>query len=176
MNSKRQSIFPQQVPTELYWQSLDSCSQSLHATSTSLNNAIQTLQQGTYDFPRLQSVITTKRCFELVAEADVRKAQRSLADEIEPQIKELIARAESGLNELKTKEKTLAQRAEKRAAAVVTLHQTSSSSAATAKSNEERESYLRSLRARKLELSREGQNIEAEVMKVKRSLGNSTMH
>jgi len=81
-------------------------------TCSTLQNTIQTLNARIFDFPRLAQVIQTERCYELVAESDMASAQRQLASEIEPQIKELIERAESGLLELQKKEKNLHDKAE----------------------------------------------------------------
>lgn len=81
--------------------------------------------QGTHDLKRLSSVIksqrvqstnlTTRRSgsltfgaggqvFDVVTEDDVAKGQRELASEIDPQINELIARAEAGIERVKARE------------------------------------------------------------------------
>ena len=107
-----------------------------------LNSACATLHQGTYDFPRCETVFASKRvrllpylrlartrwltparsppfprpsaafdaallgkqAFEIVTETEVHRAQRELAGQVEPQVKELIQRAEDGLEDLKRKE------------------------------------------------------------------------
>lgn len=55
--------------------------------------------------------------FDLVTEPDVFAAQRALANEMSPQIEELISRAEDGLEGLKQRERAL--RARVRSASVV---------------------------------------------------------
>ncbi|ORY88020.1 Spc19-domain-containing protein [Leucosporidium creatinivorum] len=111
----RQSVYPA-PPAPSYWNTLDACSQSLHSTCSSLNSAIVTLDQGTYDFPRLAQVISSRRAFDTITETEVLSAQRSLASEMGPQITELIERAEGGLEGMKKKEKLLRAKLEKRLA------------------------------------------------------------
>ncbi|OSX59327.1 hypothetical protein POSPLADRAFT_1150991 [Postia placenta MAD-698-R-SB12] len=65
------------------------------------HEAQQILRQGTYDLPRMAKV------FLLIDEATVRRYKADLTDEIEPQINELISRAEKGLRILLKKESTL---------------------------------------------------------------------
>lgn len=48
-----------------------------------------------------------RQCFEVVTETEVAAAQRDLVGEIEPQIKELIERAEGGLSGLSQRERGL---------------------------------------------------------------------
>lgn len=53
-------------------------------------------------------MLFVRKCYELVTGSEIRAAQYSIASEIEPQIKELIALAEGGLDTLRAKEKALA--------------------------------------------------------------------
>ena len=51
------------------------------------------------------------QCFELITETELQSAQRAMSNEMEPQIKELIARAEDGIEVLKKREKSLKAKA-----------------------------------------------------------------
>ncbi|SCV67807.1 BQ2448_5418 [Microbotryum intermedium] len=114
MSRARQSIYPGPVALT-YWSTLDHCLQHLHASCSNLNAASTTLHHGTYDFPRLAQVVDSRRAFDTVTESEVTAAQRELANEMQPQISELIQRAESGLETMKKRERLLRTRVEKRA-------------------------------------------------------------
>lgn len=57
--------------------------------------------------PRLQRILVSDRCYELVSDDEIRAAQLEIQREVEPQIKELISRAEEGLEGLQRRERTL---------------------------------------------------------------------
>lgn len=101
---------------------------SLRSAGTQLESAVGILHQGTVDLPRLAGIVQSRRVrapsrlhprftlltprfrrqmFDLVTEPEVFAAQRALANEMAPQIDELIRRAEDGLEGLKQKERTL---------------------------------------------------------------------
>ncbi|KAI5477130.1 mitotic spindle biogenesis protein Spc19 [Pseudohyphozyma bogoriensis] len=141
----RQSIFPQALPAESYFDTLDNCSQALHKTST--------------------------HCFDVVTETEVSRAQRDLASEIEPQIKELIELAETGLEELKGKEKHLRARLEKRTALSTASRQATAAAAAPPVDLKEKEKQLAALRRQKMELSRVGSRLDTEIGRLKRTVG-----
>ncbi|KAF9006752.1 hypothetical protein BDQ17DRAFT_1352330 [Cyathus striatus] len=65
------------------------------------------VRSGTKDLPRMAKIISNERIFILANEEIVRRYKRDLADEIEPSINELIARAEQGLQALEKKENQL---------------------------------------------------------------------
>ncbi|KAK4047018.1 DASH complex subunit spc19 [Microbotryomycetes sp. JL201] len=121
MSRARQSVYPA-PPAPVYWSALESCSSSLQLACASLNNATSTLDQGTFDFPRLATVVQSRRAFDLVTESEVQDAQRSLAAEMGPQITELIDRAEAGLEQVKKRERALKAKVEKRAAVPARPH------------------------------------------------------
>ncbi|ETW84087.1 hypothetical protein HETIRDRAFT_47371 [Heterobasidion irregulare TC 32-1] len=66
--------------------------------------AQQLLRNGTFDLPRMTTILENQRVFLLIDESTVRKYKTDLRDEIEPQINELITRAEKGLKGLLKKE------------------------------------------------------------------------
>lgn len=55
------------------------------------------LSEATADFPRLARVLSSRRHFDLVSEADVRHARTQLSLEIGPQLRELIPLAEQAV-------------------------------------------------------------------------------
>jgi len=62
--------------------------------------AQQILRDGTADLRRMTQVLDNQRVFLLVDEGTVEKYKADLSDEIEPQITELISRAEKGMKAL----------------------------------------------------------------------------
>ncbi|KAK4698362.1 DASH complex subunit SPC19, partial [Phenoliferia sp. Uapishka_3] len=200
-SSARQSMYPT-PPSDNYWSALDSISKSLYSASSSLNSAVATLHQGTYDFPRLETVLASRRvrpplppfkpqtsrlttqhaghrqAFEVVTETEVHNAQYELAEQVEPQvstfiargraynssrarrkIKELISRAEDGLEDLKKRERNLKAKVDKRIA--------NNSRPPPPVDHEAREAKLNDLKRRKLELSRAGKKLDDEAAKLK---------
>ncbi|KZT05555.1 uncharacterized protein LAESUDRAFT_625224, partial [Laetiporus sulphureus 93-53] len=88
---------------------MEDCCEEAHA-------AQEIIRQGTQDLPRMTKVLENERVFLLVDESTVRKYKADLTDEIEPQINELIARAEKGLQILLKKESLLQAKVEASAA------------------------------------------------------------
>ncbi|GBE79794.1 DASH complex subunit SPC19 [Sparassis crispa] len=76
------------------------------------HDAQEIIRQGTYDLPRITRVLENERVFLLIDEATVRRYKADLTDEIEPQINELLSRAEKGLQILLKRESTLRTRVE----------------------------------------------------------------
>ncbi|THG96876.1 hypothetical protein EW026_g5031 [Hermanssonia centrifuga] len=74
--------------------------------------AQEILRQGTRDLPRMTRVLENERVFLLVDETTVRRYKADLTDEIEPQVNELLSRAEKGLSILAKKESMLLGKAE----------------------------------------------------------------
>ncbi|GAA5849572.1 hypothetical protein JCM8547_000501 [Rhodosporidiobolus lusitaniae] len=72
-----------------------------------VQSAVEILDQGAKDLPRLAGIVQSRRAFDIVTEPEVIAAQRALANEMRPQIEELISRAEGGLEALKERERTL---------------------------------------------------------------------
>jgi len=83
---------------------LQGCVSSLNASLSTLGNSLTTLDTGIADFPRMQKLLTVNRHFELINESEVKDAQRDLADEVMPQIAELLKRAEQSLAKLERKQ------------------------------------------------------------------------
>ncbi|CCM01746.1 uncharacterized protein FIBRA_03812 [Fibroporia radiculosa] len=76
------------------------------------HEAQEIIRAGTHDLPRMTKVLENERVFLLIDEATVRRYKADLTDEIEPQINELITRAEKGLQILLKKENLLQAKVE----------------------------------------------------------------
>jgi len=76
------------------------------------SEAQKVVREGTYDLPRITKVLQNERIFLLTKEATVRRYKADLTDEIEPQINELISRAEKGLQILLKRESMLQAKVE----------------------------------------------------------------
>ncbi|PIL37414.1 hypothetical protein GSI_01108 [Ganoderma sinense ZZ0214-1] len=76
------------------------------------HEAQELIRQGTYDLPRMTKVLDSERVFLLVDEGTVRRYKADLTDEIEPQINELLSRAEKGLQVLLKRESMLQAKVE----------------------------------------------------------------
>ncbi|TFY67641.1 hypothetical protein EVJ58_g1491 [Rhodofomes roseus] len=74
--------------------------------------AQKVVRAGTYDLPRITKVLENEHIFLLIDEATVRRYKADLTDEIEPQINELISRAEKGLQILLKRESMLRAKVE----------------------------------------------------------------
>ncbi|KAI0303995.1 Spc19-domain-containing protein [Russula brevipes] len=74
--------------------------------------AQQILRKGTFDLPRMTRVLDNQRVFLLVDESTVDKYKADLGDAIEPQITELLTRAEKGLKALQKKQHMLQTKVE----------------------------------------------------------------
>ncbi|GAA5968729.1 hypothetical protein JCM11641_000712 [Rhodosporidiobolus odoratus] len=102
----RPSMYPT-PSTPSHWQALSACSAALQASCAHMQGAVGILEQGTCDLSRLAGIVQSRRMFDLVTEPEVFSAQKALANEMRPQIEELITRAETGLEGLKEREKGL---------------------------------------------------------------------
>ncbi|KAG6331997.1 hypothetical protein ID866_7091 [Astraeus odoratus] len=122
------------------------------------HEAQQLLRNGTFDLHRMAKVLDSQRVFLLVDEGTVRKYKADLADEIEPQINELIDRAEQGLKSLRRKE-GLIQNKVVEAARVMQSH---AATAPTANKREERKAQLLSKQRQRLE--EEVKTLESEIL------------
>ncbi|KAI9642144.1 DASH complex subunit spc19 [Ciborinia camelliae] len=91
---------------------LSSSVASLRSSLSTLDNSISILDSGISDFPRLKSVLSTTRHFELTPSTTLHAAQRSLAEELEPAIETLLARSESLISRLQRKEEQLIARSQ----------------------------------------------------------------
>ncbi|KAF8635018.1 hypothetical protein AX15_000599 [Amanita polypyramis BW_CC] len=87
--------------------SLAECVSALEDCCEEAHEAQQLLRNGTRDLPRLTIVLENQRVFLLVGEDTIKKYKADLADEVEPQIAELLKRAEQGLEALVKKEALL---------------------------------------------------------------------
>ncbi|KAK9474957.1 DASH complex subunit Spc19 [Dipodascopsis tothii] len=94
-----------------YSASLQGCVASLRCSVDLLNSAIGALDQGTTDLPRMGSVLRTTKVFDVVPDADVRRAREAVAGELEPQIVNLLRRADHALQRLDRRKHSLEARA-----------------------------------------------------------------
>ncbi|KAI6127384.1 Spc19-domain-containing protein [Pisolithus croceorrhizus] len=131
----------------------DSCEEAYEAQ--------QLLRNGTFDLPRMNKVLESQRVFLLIDEATVKRYRSDLADEIEPQVNELIDRAEQGLKLLRRKEGLVHSKVE--AAKVV---HSRAATAPTANKREERRAQLLSKQRRRLE--EEVRVLESEIMALRK--------
>ncbi|GAA5849539.1 hypothetical protein JCM8547_000489 [Rhodosporidiobolus lusitaniae] len=111
----RQSVYPAPAAPS-HWNALAACSAALATSCNNVQSAVEILDQGTRDLTRLAGIVQSRRAFDIVTEPEVIAAQRALANEMRPQIEELISRAEGGLEALKERERTLKAKLDKRAA------------------------------------------------------------
>ncbi|KAA8564781.1 hypothetical protein MFRU_008g03780 [Monilinia fructicola] len=91
---------------------LSSSVASLRSSLSTLDNSISILDSGISDFPRLKSVLSTTRHFELTPSTTLHAAQRSLAEELEPAIETLLTRSESLISRLQRREEQLIARSQ----------------------------------------------------------------
>ncbi|GAA5924667.1 hypothetical protein JCM1841_006380 [Sporobolomyces salmonicolor] len=158
MSRARPSMYPG-PPAPSHWAALEACSQALQASCSNVHSAIGILHEETADLPRLAGVVHSRRMFDLVTEPEVFSAQRALANEMGPQITELIRRAEDGLEGLKARERGLRAKVDKRNSA----SRAPTPSSASAKDAEALEKQLEELRRRKDRLGAEVERLEGEV-------------
>jgi DASH complex subunit SPC19 len=83
---------------------------SLRTSLTHLSSSLNILQSGINDFPRLQTVLSSTRHFELIPQHTLSKAQQSLHDELGPAVEELLTRAEAVIGRLERRENALEAR------------------------------------------------------------------
>lgn len=119
--------------------------------------AQQLLRNGTFDLPRMQKVLESQRVFLLIDEGTVKKYKADLADEIEPQINELIDHAEQGLKSLRRKEGLIQSKVEAARAL-----QSCAATAPTATKREERRVQMLSRQRQRLE--EEARVLESEIL------------
>ncbi|KAF8452289.1 Spc19-domain-containing protein [Boletus edulis BED1] len=119
--------------------------------------AQQLLRNGTFDLPRMSKVLENQKVFLLIDEGTVRRYKANLADEIEPQIIELIERAERGLKALSRKQALIQSKVE--AAQAV---QSRAATAPTANKREERRIQMLSKQRQRLE--EEVRVLESEIL------------
>lgn len=97
----RQSIFPGSTSSVLpdaistsHLTSLQTCLDSLDHTVTVLSHTNGILSESVSDVPRLNTVLTSKRHFDVVSQSQVVEAKKQLEDEVRPHMKELLRRGE----------------------------------------------------------------------------------
>ncbi|KAJ8594018.1 hypothetical protein M405DRAFT_858451 [Rhizopogon salebrosus TDB-379] len=121
------------------------------------HEAQQLLRNGTFDLPRMNKVLENQRVFLLIDEATVRRYKADLADEIEPQINELIDRAEKGLNALSRREGLIQSKVE-----VAHAMQSKVATAPTSDKREERRLQMLAKQRQRLEV--EAKVLESEIL------------
>ncbi|OBZ70253.1 DASH complex subunit SPC19 [Grifola frondosa] len=91
---------------------LRECVMAMEDCCDEVHEAQELTRQGTYDLPRMTKVLQSERVFLLIDEGTVRRYKADLTEEIEPQINELLSRAEKGLQILIKKEGMLRSKVE----------------------------------------------------------------
>ncbi|KAI0355286.1 hypothetical protein OH77DRAFT_1424776 [Trametes cingulata] len=91
---------------------LQECVMAMEDCCDEAHEAQVLLREGTYDLPRISKVLQSERVFLLIDESTVRRYKADLTDEIEPQINELLSRAEKGLQVLLKRENMLQAKVE----------------------------------------------------------------
>ncbi|KAH9844356.1 Spc19-domain-containing protein [Rhodofomes roseus] len=114
----RESVFTS-APPDMYRSENAVCSPFLRECVLAMEDcceeareAQKVVRAGTYDLPRITKVLENEHIFLLIDEATVRRYKADLTDEIEPQINELISRAEKGLQILLKRESMLRAKVE----------------------------------------------------------------
>ncbi|PMD16844.1 hypothetical protein NA56DRAFT_303579 [Hyaloscypha hepaticicola] len=92
--------------------SLSASVTSLRSSLTLLDSSISILDAGISDFPRLKTVLSSTRHFELTPSTTLSAAQASLASELAPAITTLLQRSEQYIAKLERKQNNLAARSE----------------------------------------------------------------
>ncbi|KZP07327.1 hypothetical protein FIBSPDRAFT_804065, partial [Athelia psychrophila] len=83
---------------------LRECVMAMEDCCEEAHEAQQLLRNGTFDLPRMTKVLSSQKVFLLIDEGTVNQYQADLTDEIEPQINELLERADKGLKAMNRKE------------------------------------------------------------------------
>ncbi|KAI9779829.1 MAG: hypothetical protein M1839_007142 [Geoglossum umbratile] len=123
--------------------SLAGCVASLKSSMSLLDSSINILHSGVHDFPRLGKVLQTTRHFELVAESSLLTAQKSLQDEIRPEVEHLLRRVDAYLGKLERREQSLIAKCELQEGRLSQQGRTPSSSRKSkAKSDSDRRTIL----------------------------------
>lgn len=132
------------VSTANHLYSLQGCVTSLRASCSLLESSIASLDAGIHTFPRVSKLLQANRHFEVVGESEVVKAHQELAAEVEPQMEDLLRRAEQEMARLERKEKNLSSKSDLQQ---VRLHQRASSTRPTAAAGDTEQKDDRSERA-----------------------------
>ncbi|KAI0340819.1 hypothetical protein BDW22DRAFT_1333745 [Trametopsis cervina] len=114
-NAPRQSVFAGSAASDAHTVCspfLFECVAAMEDCCDEAHEAQELLRQGTYDLPRISRVIQPDRQYLLVAEHTVRQYKADITDEVEPQVSELLSRAERGLGVLLKKEGMLQTKVE----------------------------------------------------------------
>ncbi|KAI9745293.1 MAG: hypothetical protein M1818_001573 [Claussenomyces sp. TS43310] len=92
--------------------SLSASVTSLRSSLALLDSSITILDAGVSDFPRLSTVLTATRHFELTPASALTAAQASLASELAPTITALVARVDAHCAKLERREQALIAKSE----------------------------------------------------------------
>ncbi|KAE9372712.1 DASH complex, subunit Spc19 [Stipitochalara longipes BDJ] len=92
--------------------SLSASVTSLRSSLSLLDSSISILDSGISDFPRLKTVLSSTRHFELTPSSTLASAQASLASELAPAITTLLQRSEQYIAKLERKQNNLVARSE----------------------------------------------------------------
>ncbi|EIM85647.1 uncharacterized protein STEHIDRAFT_81146 [Stereum hirsutum FP-91666 SS1] len=138
---------------------LRECVLAMEDCAEEAHEAQQLLRNGTFDLPRMSKVLENQRVFLLIDESTVKRYKADLRDEIEPQVTELISRAEKGLKTLLKKESTLQTKVE-----VAQSQPASRPTAGVVASNKVEGRKLQMLVRQREQLEQELRELESEVL------------
>lgn len=91
---------------------LFSCVNSLNASVDLLNNSLRSLEDTTKNVPRLKRVLRTHKVFGLVPELDLEHANKTIHEELQPQINDLNTKVVTEINRLRRKKVNLTNKIE----------------------------------------------------------------
>ncbi|CCU77558.1 unnamed protein product [Blumeria hordei] len=131
---------------------------SLRESLAHLESSISILAHGTADFPRLATVLSSTRHFEVTPSTNLAAAQAALAADLAPAVQQLVARAETALAKRERQVQQLQARSELLAGRLNCARASSAVAPASpsdgrAAGLEEKEVRLRALRQKKERLA-----------------------
>ncbi|CUA77921.1 hypothetical protein RSOLAG22IIIB_06874 [Rhizoctonia solani] len=146
----------------------------LHATVQMVARCSATLSEiaeeqkteGTHDLERIMRIVENQRLFVLIDEPQLKTAQNQLEDEIGPQLKTLLERAEKAIETLEAKEQSLLSRI----SAVKSSQAAAAAKASAAASKRGDARRLQLLQTRRERAERELEEVEAETRKMEAEL------
>ncbi|KAF9983752.1 hypothetical protein BGZ65_001466 [Modicella reniformis] len=100
LNSSRKTL----LPSNLGLPSLRRCVASLETSTRLLKSVVTRLDEATSGYPRLKTITSHTKNFELVSEQDIASAQMEVARKVEPRLFELTMKASDMITDLEEEE------------------------------------------------------------------------
>ncbi|EJU06192.1 hypothetical protein DACRYDRAFT_112942, partial [Dacryopinax primogenitus] len=148
-----------------YLPHLEACINATNQSTNTLKALLEDFKDGTGDLPRLTKVLENNRLFVLINEDVLRKYKAQLVEEIEPQVSELISKAEKSLGVLERREAQLQKKVEAQ------QNEGSTKPAIPVAANKGEERRLKLMAARRDRLMKELKALEEEVESLGAHLG-----